>query len=313
MGSSADENKPPAVPAGEPPALYASDPDEPQRLARLLDSPSYVLAFDDHEFIMKHDLRSVRLQIELMKPELSLRAHRIRSTIVVFGGTRITAPDVARARVEALEKERQEHGPSPELEKRLAVARRVLAKARYYEEAREFGRLASKLGQTAISRDWVVVTGGGPGIMEAANRGAFDVGARSIGLNITLPHEQHPNSYITPDLCFRFHYFAIRKMHFMLRAKALVAFPGGYGTFDELFEALTLLQTHKMRALPVVLVGREFWENAVNFRYLVEEGTISEEDLQLFRFAETAAEAWDIVQSYHARPKSQNSGPERRP
>jgi uncharacterized protein (TIGR00730 family) len=290
----------PPIPAGDPPALYADDPGEAERVERILASPSYEMAFEDFDFIMRHEMRPVRLQLELMKPEIVLRQHRIRSTIVVFGGTRISEPKVAQARVEALERERQEQGSSPDLEKRLAVAHRVRAKSRFYEEAREFGRLVSAAGQEGGPSDWVVVTGGGPGIMEAANRGAFEAGAKSIGLNITLPHEQRPNSYITPELCFQFHYFAIRKMHFMLRAKALVAFPGGYGTMDELFEALTLLQTRKARALPVILFGREFWENAVNLRYLADEGTISEDDLRLFRFAETAAEAWDIIQRYHA-------------
>ncbi len=276
------------------------DPGAAARLQRILDSPSYIPAYEDVEFIMRHDLRSVRLQLELLKPELVLRQHRIRSTIVVFGGTRIVEEKLAQSRVRALEQELQRTGSTPELERRLAVARRILAKSRYYEEAREFARLVSRSSQSDRDRDYVIVTGGGPGVMEAANRGAFDVGAKSIGLNITLPMEQRPNSFITPELCFQFHYFAIRKLHFLLRARALVAFPGGYGTFDELFEALTLVQTHKMRALPVILFGKEFWEQAVNLEFLAREGTIAENDLQLFRYAETASEAWNAIQSFHA-------------
>jgi uncharacterized protein (TIGR00730 family) len=276
------------------------DPAAAERVRRILESPAYIRAYEDVDFLMRHDLRSVRLELELLKPELILRKHRIRSTIVVFGGTRVVEERLARQRVEALEQEQQRRGSSPELEQRLAVARRVLAKSRYYDEAREFARLVSSTCQVQGECDYVIVTGGGPGVMEAANRGAFEVGAKSIGLNITLPMEQRPNSYITPELCFQFHYFAIRKLHFLLRAKALVAFPGGYGTLDELFEALTLVQTHKMRALPVILFGREFWEKAIDFEFLAREGTISWKDLDLFRFAETAAEAWEKIQAYHA-------------
>jgi hypothetical protein len=298
----------PRVPAPVPQGPHSDDPEESARIESILQSPSYRLAFEDIDFIMKHDVRAVRLQLELLKTELALRAHRVRSTIVVFGGTRIVEPSVARTRVSALEKERRENGADADLEHRVAVAKRVLAKSRYYDEARAFGLLVSKSMKSEGPQDYVIVTGGGPGVMEAANRGAYDAGAKSIGLNITLPHEQRPNSYITPELCFQFHYFAIRKMHFMLRAKALVAFPGGYGTLDELFEALTLLQTHKTRALPVVLFGQEFWEKIVNFQALAEEGVIAPEDLQLFRFAETAAEAWKHIQSYHAK----RGGPPRR-
>ncbi len=279
--------------------LEILDPEAERRLERILASPSYVRAYEDVDFLMKHDLRAVRLQLELMKPESVLRKHDIRSTIVVFGGTRIVEEKLARTRVEALEEEIRAQGATPERERALGVAKRVLAKSRYYEEAREFARLVSSTCQVDGKCDYVVITGGGPGIMEAANRGAFDAQAKSIGLNITLPLEQRPNSYITPELCFQFHYFAVRKLHFLLRARALVAFPGGYGTLDELFEALTLVQTHKMRELPVVLFGREFWEGAVDIEYLAREGTIAWEDLDLFRYAETAAEAWEMIQRYH--------------
>ena len=280
-------------------SLELDDPQATARLDRILHSPSYARAYEDVDFLMWHDLRPVRLQLELQKAELVLRRHRIRSTIVVFGGTRIVEEKLARRRVDALQAELTRRGPDPALERRLEVARRILAKSRYYDEAREFARLVSS-GQTQGEYHYVVVTGGGPGIMEAANRGAFDAGAKNIGLNITLPMEQRPNSYISPELCFQFHYFAVRKMHFLLRARALVAFPGGYGTLDELFEALTLVQTHKMRALPVILFGREFWEQAVDLEFLAREGTISPADLELFMYAETAAEAWGKIQRYHA-------------
>jgi len=284
----------------EPRRFADLSPEDAVRMSALVDSPSYRLAFQDPDFIMQHDLRSVRLQLELLKPELILRAHRIKYTIVAFGGTRIVPAEVARARLEALEAERAAAGPSPSLERRIAVAKRVLAKAPYYDAAREFGRLVATENLRVGDDAYVIVTGGGPGIMEAANRGAHDVGAPSIGLNITLPMEQRPNAYITPALCFQFQYFAIRKMHFLLRAQALVAFPGGYGTLDELFEALTLMQTGKTRRMPVVLFGREFWQRTVDFQYLADEGVISDADLDLFRFAETAAEAWEFIQQFHA-------------
>jgi len=298
MSPKRDPRRAGAVPG---PALLADlGPEDAARVRALLESPSYRLAFEDPDFIMQHDLRAVRLQLELLKPELILRAHRIKYTIVVFGGTRIVAPEVARARLAALEAERASTGSTPDLERRIVIAKRVVAKAPYYDAAREFSRLVATENLQAGDDAYVIVTGGGPGIMEAANRGAHDVGAASIGLNITLPMEQRPNAYITPDLCFQFHYFAVRKMHFLLRAQALVAFPGGYGTLDELFEALTLMQTGKTRRMPVVLFGREFWEKTVDFQFLADEGVISDKDLDLFRFAETATEAWEFIQQFHA-------------
>jgi hypothetical protein len=186
-----------------------------------------------------------------------------------------------------------------DLARRLAIAGRILSKSQYYEVAREFGHLVGAAHQTANGQQRVVVTGGAPGIMEAANRGAFDVGAKSVGLNISLPHEQYPNPYITPDLCFNFHYFAMRKLHFLMRAKALVAFPGGYGTFDELFEVLTPVQTRKIKPIPVVLVGESYWRQAVNLDFLVDEGVIDQEDRELFWFAETAEEIWNGILHWH--------------
>jgi hypothetical protein len=278
------------------------DPDEGER-ARLREilrsSSSYLVAHEDSAFLRQDDLRPVRLQLELLKPERLLRIHNIRTTIVVFGSARMLPPDVARRQLDSLVSKRTERDGDPDLEGQIRVAEKRLQYAHYYDEARRFSRIVSTDFQKEQRADFVVVTGGGPGIMEAANRGAYDVTAMSAGLNITIPSEQQPNPYITPELCFRFHYFAIRKMHFLMRAKALVAFPGGYGTMDELFEALTLVQTMKIPAMPIVLVGREFWEKAVNFQFLVEEGTISPADAELFRVVDTAEEAVKVIYGFY--------------
>jgi uncharacterized protein (TIGR00730 family) len=272
--------------------------DDPEALARIetiLKSRSYRRADDDLEFLARDGMRGVRLQIDYLKPELLLEEHRIRHTIVVFGSTRICEPAAARRKVDELAAALAADPDNKELVRQLAIAERILAKSCYYEIAREFGRLASDANQTGQERHNVILTGGGPGIMEAANRGAFDAGAKSVGLNISLPHEQYPNPYITPDLCFSFHYFAMRKLHFLLRARALVAFPGGYGTFDELFEVLTLLQTRKIKPIPIVLVGESYWRSAFNLDFLVDEGVIDEEDRDLICFAETAEEIWNRI------------------
>src|SRR5262249_17424860 len=269
-------------------------------VAAIKQSRSYIKAYEDIEFLNRADLRPVRLQLELLKPELLQSEHGIASTIVVFGGTRILPPDLMRARVDELRRQLDEQPQDKELARQLAVAQRLLASAKYYDEARKFAALVSSECQPSGDAEYVIVTGGGPGIMEAANRGAFDVGAKSVGLNITLPHEQYPNPYITTDLCFRFHYFALRKLHFLLRAKALVAFPGGYGTFDELFETLTLVQTRKIRPVPIVLVGEAYWRQAFNVDFLVDEGVIEPEDRELFWFAESAQEIWDGILHWHA-------------
>jgi hypothetical protein len=273
--------------------------EQKRRLQAITDSPSYLRAYEDIEFLKQPELRPVRLQLELLKPELILQKQNIRSTIVVFGGTRIASPDEARARVETLEEELKSRRGEASLERELAVARRILYKSKYYNEAREFGRIVSRNCQVNGNCEYMIMTGGGPGVMEAANRGASDVGAKSIAMNITLPQEQHPNPYITPELCFQFHYFAIRKMHLLLRAKALVAFPGGYGTFDELFETLTLVQTLKVQPLPVLLFGSEFWQRVVNFQYLVDEGVIDAQDIKLFSLVETALEAWQKICEFY--------------
>ena len=267
----------------------------------LLASPSYRQADEDVDFLNRDETRAVRLQIDYFKPELLLEQHEIRHTVVVFGSTRIPEPAAAARNLEQLRAALADDPGNPQLLQDLAVAERIQAKSRYYEMARELGRLVGGGPHSGgpHSGRVVVMTGGGPGIMEAANRGAYDVSAKSIGLNITLPHEQYPNPYITPDLCFRFHYFALRKLHFLLRAKALVAFPGGYGTFDELFETLTLVQTRTMKPVPIVLVGEAYWRQAFNVDFLVDEGAIDPEDRELFWFAESAQEIWDGILHWH--------------
>jgi uncharacterized protein (TIGR00730 family) len=265
--------------------------------------PNYLLAEDDTAFLKRPELRPVRLQLELLKPELLLEEHGIASTLVVFGGTQIVERPVAEKRL-AEAKEALGADPTNAVKQRAAAkAERILAKSRFYDEAREFGRLVSCACQVHGRCDFAIVTGGGPGIMEAANRGAHDVGAKSIGLNISLPEEQLPNSFITPDLCFRFRYFAIRKMHFLLRAKGLIIFPGGFGTLDELFEVLTLRQVNRMQPIPVILYNREYWDKAVNFQFLADEGTIRDEHLSLIHYAETPEEAWEIIRSFYRLPE----------
>ncbi|TAJ32368.1 MAG: TIGR00730 family Rossman fold protein [Nitrospirae bacterium] len=264
-------------------------------LKTILRSHAYRRADQDSEFLNREELRPVRLQLELLKPELIQQDEGIHSTVVVFGSSRLTEPAEAKRSLAQANAALARKPNDPERKRAVAVARRQMALSPYYDEAREFGRLVSSVCQTDGRCEYVVVTGGGPGIMEAANRGAADIGAKSMGLNITLPHEQQPNPYITPALCFQFRYFALRKMHFLLRARALVAFPGGFGTMDELFEALTLLQTGTVTGVTIVLVGRAFWERLINWSMLVEEGLIGPEDLDLIHYAETAQEAWDII------------------
>jgi uncharacterized protein (TIGR00730 family) len=256
-------------------------------------SESYMPAVQDVEFLDSGETRGLRLQLDYLKPELLLQEHGIRHTIVVFGSTRIVEPALAQRNYGLLKEALSARPEDRELKRRLAVAERILAKSKYYDVARQFSRLVANSGKGPSDCRLVVMTGGGPGMMEAANRGVSDVGGKTVGLNIQLPHEQYPNPYITPELCFQFHYFALRKLHFMLRARALVAFPGGFGTFDELFETLTLIQTRKISPLPVVLVGEQFWRSAVDVDFLVEEGVIDAEDRDLFWYAETAEEIWE--------------------
>ena len=283
----------------EQPKPIEDDGDVQERLRAIMDSPSYRQADHDAEFLERPDVRGVRLHIDYLKPELLLREQRIESTIVVFGSTRIHEPAAATRRVESARLRLDQSPDDPELTRRLEAAERLLAKSRYYTVARDLGRLVGDAGGGPDDCRVVLATGGGPGMMEAANRGAFDVGAKTIGYNITLPHEQYPNPYLTPQLSFRFHYFALRKLHFLLRAKALVAFPGGFGTFDELFEALTLMQTRAIKPQPVVLVGRRYWEHAFDVDYLTDEGVIDPEDRDLFWYAETAPEIWRGILRWH--------------
>jgi uncharacterized protein (TIGR00730 family) len=287
-----------ALPWQEPKPIE-DDPEALRRVQAILNSLSYRRADVDLDFLARDGMRGVRLQIDYLKPELLLEEHEIHQTIVVFGSTRIREPAAARRNVEALRASLEGDPTNMELGRRLAIAERIHAKSNYYEVAREFGRLVGSANSGVRKHHTVITTGGGPGMMEAANRGAFDVGAKSVGLNISLPHEQYPNPYVTPELCFNFHYFALRKLHFLLRAKALVAFPGGYGTFDELFEVLTLVQTRKIKPIPVVLVGEAYWRRAVDIDFLVDEGVIDPEDRELFWFAETAQEIWDGILRWH--------------
>lgn len=261
-------------------------------------SPSYTLSYTDTDFLMSDELRPVRLQLELMKPEILQKAHGVEATVVMFGGSRVPDEESAQNALAEAEKIAANEPLNDLLEKKVAVARRVLAKAHYYEEARRLGRLLSQRCHVRTGCKLIVLTGGGPGIMEAANRGAHEAGAKTMGLNIVLPHEQAPNPYITPELCFQFHYFSIRKMHFLMRAQALVAFPGGFGTLDELFETLTLIQTKKIKPLPVLLFGRDFWDKLIDFNFLVAEGVIAPEDLDIFQFVDTAEEAAKIIFDY---------------
>jgi uncharacterized protein (TIGR00730 family) len=251
--------------------------------------PSYRLAFQDDEFLLREDLRPVRFQLELLKTQLTLDEANIGSTFVMYGSARIPEPDRVPLVLEAARTPEQK-----------AIAAKLAENAKYYDEARKLARLASQVGLDEDGKkQFVVCSGGGPSIMEAANRGARDVGADTIGLNIVLPHEQAPNPYVTPHLSLRFHYFALRKMHFLLHARAVAVFPGGFGTFDEFFELLTLVQTGKISPLPILLFGREFWETVVDWKALADYGVIAPQDLDLFRFAETAEEAWAIVEEWY--------------
>lgn len=271
-------------------------------------APNYRLADADVDFLNRDDMRGTRLQLDYQKAETLLREQGIAHSIVVFGGTRIPEPKAAAEKLAQAQAASDAAPGDDALRTRLQIARRIADKSRYYDMARAFGSIVGAAEGPHGNR-LVVVTGGGPGMMEAANRGAHDVGARTVGLNITLPHEQFPNPYISPDLCFRFRYFALRKLHFLLRARALVVFPGGFGTLDELFETLTLIQTRKIRPVPVVLVGRAYWSRVFDPAFLVAEGVIDPEDLSLFWYAETAQEIWDDIKRWYARAGLDLTGP----
>lgn len=265
----------------------------------ILASPSYKLAELDVDFIGRPEQRPVRMQLELLKAETQLRDNQIRSAIVVFGGTQIVPRDQAEARLATAQRSLELRPGDPQALRDVARAERILAKSHYYDEAREFGRLVSSTCQRDGKCDFVIMTGGGPGVMEAANRGAFEVGAKSVGLNIELPHEQEPNPYITPELCLQFHYFAMRKFHFVLRAAALVIFPGGFGTLDELFDSLTLRQTGRMQEIPIIMYGSEYWNRIIDFQVLADEGVIADHHLQLLHYADSPQEAWNTIARFH--------------
>ncbi|HUH88779.1 MAG TPA: TIGR00730 family Rossman fold protein [Pusillimonas sp.] len=275
-------------------------PDLEERLRAIVESPAYRLAYEDIDLLTEDELRPLRLQLELLKPERILRDEGICSTVVVFGSARVYDRNTARWQIDALKQQDPSTATNATYQQALALAERRVEQAAYYEEARRFAHMISDRFQQQERCDFVVVTGGGPGIMEAANRGAFEAGARSIGLNITLPNEQAPNPYVSPELAFRFQYFALRKMHFLMHARGLVTFPGGYGTLDELFEVLTLIQTGKMPRIPVVLVGRQFWRRLVDFDYLLEEGYISPQDAELYEYADNAEEILACIERFYS-------------
>jgi hypothetical protein len=281
-----------------PPEHFDCDdlaPDSPQTR-----SPSFKPAYKDSDFLLRDELRPVRVHLELLKPELLQQEAGVTSTLAVFGSSRTPDRDTAE---KGLAEERLRLAANPadsELSKNVEIAKRILEKSHYYEMARELGRLVTAAADDEEGLQPVIITGSGGGIMEAANRGAHDAGGRSIGLNIVLPREQCPNAYVTPELSFQFQYFALRKMHFLMRAIALVVFPGGYGTLDELFETLTLIQTKKVERMPVLLFGEKYWKGIINFARLVDEGVIDQSDFELFRYVETPEEAWDYIQNHYA-------------
>ena len=256
---------------------------------------AYRLAFIDPEFLQRRETRGIRFQLELLKPDLNLMEQGIESTVVVYGSARTLAPNEAQQQL-------AQARASQDAE-RIRLAERAVKNSHYYAQARRFAQLVAEYSQSRPPAERLTIcTGGGPGIMEAANRGAHDVGAPNIGLNITLPHEQSGNRFITPSLSFKFHYFALRKMHFMMRAKALVVFPGGFGTLDELFEVLTLVQTRKAKPVPIVLFGRSFWQRVLHLEVMVEEGTISAKDLELFHLTDDPQEAWELIRGFYSLP-----------
>lgn len=267
-------------------------------IARLQDHSSYRLAFADNEFLMQDELRHVRLQLEYLKPQLVLEQHNINATIVVFGSARFLSPEQAKTAV-ALAEQQLTQNNTDDNQQALLRAKKQLANSKYYTAAQQFSALATRFSCCNPDCAMMIISGGGPGVMEAANRGAMDAGGQSIGLNIVLPREQHPNPYITPQFCFQFHYFAIRKMHFLQRARALVAFPGGFGTLDELFETLTLIQTKKAARVPIILFDKTFWQKLINFDVLVEEGVISALDLELIQYADTPEQAWQLILDFY--------------
>lgn len=270
-----------------------------EAIARLQDHNSYKLAFADSGFLMQDELRHVRLQLEYLKPQLVLEQNNINATVVVFGSARFLSPEQAQLQLDNAQQQYNNAPSQAETIKALNKAQRDLRNSQYYAASQSFSRLVTAHSCQHPESALMIISGGGPGIMEAANRGAMDANGKSIGLNIVLPKEQHPNPYITPEFCFQFHYFAIRKMHFLQRARALVAFPGGFGTLDELFETLTLIQTRKAERVPVILYDKAFWQRLINFDMLSEEGLISPEDLELIQYVDTPEQAWQIIYDFY--------------
>ena len=288
----------------ERPKSPGEDPKAKELLRKIMESPTYRIAEEDVEFLKGDDTRGVRLQLDYLKAELAMRKEGVEHTIVVFGSARIRERKTAIAKLKKIQKKVEKNPDDDTLLRELRIAERMVELSAYYDDARRFGSLVAMAGEGPKDNRLILMTGGGPGIMEAANRGAYDVGAKSIGLNIHLPHEQFPNPYIAPELCFQFHYFGIRKLHFFQRAHALVAYPGGFGTMDELFEILTLMQTRKTPLMPVVLVGRQYWERLIDFEIFVDEGMIAPEDLEIFTIVETAEEAWEHIKQWHIERKT---------
>ena len=298
-----DKNEKPQL--ASPPKQYNQEELDVERKVRM-ESQSYRLAYTDDDFLLRDDLRAARLHLEWLKADLIQNEHNIESTVVIFGGARIQEEKKAQAALDEANKLLAKNANSPTYKQQQKAAKNALDNSYYYQEARLLAKKISTLSLQHQGKKFVVVTGGGPGVMEAANRGAADIGGKSVGLNIVLPFEQKPNPYITPELCFQFHYFAIRKMHFIKRAVGLIAFPGGFGTLDELFETLTLIQTKKIKAVPIVLVGKKYWRRLIDFDFLVEQGTIAEADLSLFHFVETAADAYNYLEQHWGIVNSKN-------
>jgi hypothetical protein len=277
------------------------DPHAQELIKNLMESPGYKVASEDPLFMESYEARGIRLELDYLKAELSMNAFGIEHTIAVFGSARIVEYKTAKKKLQQIEKELDKDSMSQVTRSMLNTAQRMLEKSVYYDDARKFGSLVGKAGKGVDDCRVTIITGGGPGIMEAANRGAYDVGAKSIGLNINLPHEQFPNPYISAELCFQFHYFAVRKLHFLNRAKALVVYPGGFGTFDELFEILTLVQTKKTAPIPIVLVSKYYWNRALDFDFLREEGVIGHADLEMFSIVDNADEAWSHILEWYEK------------
>jgi len=270
-----------------------------KNIEAIMKSPSYKIAIHDSRFLDESVTLPFRLGLDFLKAEESFKRYGIENTVVVFGSTRIVEPKSAKLKLQKAKENLQKDPQNTRLKREYARAKNIVKKSKYYEDAREFGKIVGEKGLKNNFLKLYLMTGGGPGIMEAANRGAYEAGAKSIGLNITLPHEQFPNPYITPDLCFLFYYFATRKMHFLKRAAALVIYPGGFGTLDELFEALTLIQTQKMKQIPVVFVGEDYWRSIISFETLLEEGVVSEDELTIFKYANSAKEVWNIIEKWY--------------